>query len=335
MVLLAYSPRAHLVPIDWSRQMLVRMHLVDREGNCRYCKARLVKIGQPFPFGPTAETKEQLEAEMRAAIEHLTRERHGGQDPMHSCSRCGALDYRIMRAMVVKAASDAQQAVLLLPLQCSPGGVMYDLHLGDGAQRFNTLAPRDKQLGTTKCVLCNEETHAQSRSTNTGVHYSVQHSVCGDKITMSIGPADDAPGCEMCGQLGTPAAPLKACGACNVFYCSPECSIADWPRHKLNCTVTKKKGTGSGSEEAKCAGGGSITMDIGAADSEGCLVCGILGTPAAPLKRCGACRGPMYCSKDCQQKNWPMHKKGCKPKGAASEGVSGSEEASGSGTTGP
>lgn len=260
MVMLAYSPAAHVVPLDWYRQMFVRMHLVDCGGKCRYCKTQLVQPGQPYPPPFGSETRQQQTEEMRLAIAHLTQERHGGEDPMHSCSECGALDYRILRALVVKAVSVEQRAVLLLPLQCSPGGVMYDLQLGAGAQRFNTLAPRDKRLGKTKCVLCNEATHVQSRATNTSVRYSAHPG--GNVITMSIGSADDTRGCEVCGKLGTPAAPLKGCGVCKktaLLYCSPACSIADWPTHKRICTASKWKSAGagvgaSGSEEAGGSG---------------------------------------------------------------------------------
>jgi hypothetical protein len=34
---------------------------------------------------------------------------------------------------------------------------------------------------------------------------------------------------------------LKRCGGCsNIYYCSPECSRADWPRHKAQCKAVQK-----------------------------------------------------------------------------------------------
>ena len=34
---------------------------------------------------------------------------------------------------------------------------------------------------------------------------------------------------------------LRRCGGCsNIYYCSPECSRADWPRHKAQCKAVQK-----------------------------------------------------------------------------------------------
>jgi hypothetical protein len=43
-------------------------------------------------------------------------------------------------------------------------------------------------------------------------------------------------GKECCFNCKEPKEKLKRCGRClNIHYCSPECSRADWARHKPNC----------------------------------------------------------------------------------------------------
>ncbi|KAK5709123.1 hypothetical protein LTR17_020057 [Elasticomyces elasticus] len=41
-------------------------------------------------------------------------------------------------------------------------------------------------------------------------------------------------------------------------------------------------------------------------------VCGICGTNRGMLFKCGRCKSVMYCSKECQVKDWPLHKDVCK-----------------------
>ncbi|KAI0667951.1 hypothetical protein C8Q78DRAFT_1081820 [Trametes maxima] len=45
-------------------------------------------------------------------------------------------------------------------------------------------------------------------------------------------------------------------------------------------------------------------------DAKACAVCGVMNVQ---LKWCGKCHGIWYCSKECQKKHWPIHKKGCVP----------------------
>ncbi|KAK5680920.1 hypothetical protein LTS10_006678 [Elasticomyces elasticus] len=44
-------------------------------------------------------------------------------------------------------------------------------------------------------------------------------------------------------------------------------------------------------------------------------VCGICGTNRGMLFKCGRCKSVMYCSKECQVKDWPLHKDVCKALG--------------------
>jgi len=43
-----------------------------------------------------------------------------------------------------------------------------------------------------------------------------------------------------------------------------------------------------------------------------CAHCGAREVHVKQFKRCGACKGPRFCSKDCQEANWPAHKAACK-----------------------
>ncbi|ESK80844.1 set and mynd domain containing 2 [Moniliophthora roreri MCA 2997] len=45
-------------------------------------------------------------------------------------------------------------------------------------------------------------------------------------------------------------------------------------------------------------------------DDSHCFVCRTRKT-FKDLKRCGRCKGPLYCSAECQQKDWPSHKPNC------------------------
>ena len=223
------------VPCDWIRQMMAKHRLVDSGGNCRICGVHLVNVGQPV-LGAVGESPKELCEEAARAIVHLTKERHDGQDPAHSCSRCGALDYRILRATSVMSACKQQKAVLLMAQQCWPVGIQ------QGAHTYNDLAPRDRVRGTTLCVMCNGNTLVQSRATNT----RVQHSSDATTMTMTIGPADGNPSCEWCGMMGSPSKPLKRCVRCpGALYCDKTCQLAAWPTHKLRCLAAPGDKAGS------------------------------------------------------------------------------------------
>ena len=52
--------------------------------------------------------------------------------------------------------------------------------------------------------------------------------------------------------------------------------------------------------------------DNAAAGLNTCAHCSAREVNVAQFKRCGACKGPVYCSKDCQLAAWPAHKAACK-----------------------
>ena len=52
-----------------------------------------------------------------------------------------------------------------------------------------------------------------------------------------------------------------------------------------------------------------------------CAHCSAREVHVAQFKRCGACRGIVFCSKDCQLANWPAHKAACKAARKAAAGA--------------
>ena len=71
-----------------------------------------------------------------------------------------------------------------------------------------------------------------------------------------------------------------------VWYCSIECQRKDWSKHKENCLCEKK------------------TKKL----KNKCMVCGFNDKKT---KTCCYLASAWYCSKECQIKHWPEHKKEC------------------------
>jgi hypothetical protein len=95
--------------------------------------------------------------------------------------------------------------------------------------------------------------------------------------------------CRVClkgGTIGGEGGTLKiaSCGRCQlVFYCTPECQLADWKQHKPHCCKI---------------------------DPERC--CDACWDEAAEVLRCGPCRAAKYCSVASQKTDWSQkHKKVC------------------------
>lgn len=73
------------------------------------------------------------------------------------------------------------------------------------------------------------------------------------------------------------------------------CSDLRKPCHKLLMTmIMNKKRATPGPFHQRCGGCLTYTTD-----------------PKKEFKRCAQCKGPAYCSKECQRKHWPAHKKVC------------------------
>jgi hypothetical protein len=54
---------------------------------------------------------------------------------------------------------------------------------------------------------------------------------------------------------------------------------------------------------------------------QSCAHCGAVETHVAQFKRCSACKGVVFCCKDCQLANWPAHKAACKAARKAAAGA--------------
>jgi hypothetical protein len=53
--------------------------------------------------------------------------------------------------------------------------------------------------------------------------------------------------CRTCSKASTPEKPFEACARCNcAFYCSRECQVKDWPKHKAECKRRAKLTAESG-----------------------------------------------------------------------------------------
>jgi hypothetical protein len=103
--------------------------------------------------------------------------------------------------------------------------------------------------------------------------------------------------CNVCINRAT-----HTCSNClKTHYCSRECQVEDWPKHKKPCNEmavsTKKKVA----EEAR------INVARKAVTNPSCAFCGM-----ESFETCANCMATHYCDRACQVKHWPEHKKQCK-----------------------
>lgn len=145
--------------------------------------------------------------------------------------------------------------------------------------------------------------------------------------TGDLGLADPRRFC--CLQCGASLSEPLFCSVCkDAAYCGRDCQRAHWSApggHKLSCASAQRGGAsscaaaGAGAPLPSQAAEGATSIrragdeaapERGAAVSEPCAGCG-KATDARPL-RCGACRGPPYCGRDCQRTHWAAgHKQEC------------------------
>jgi hypothetical protein len=109
------NPNAVHVPPGWVPRMLERQGLValSDEGRvcaCAACGLVLVPCCGPPAATPAATATATATGALWRCLQHLAQ--CGGA---HACADCGAWDYRLAQATIVKTASAAHRAALLLP----------------------------------------------------------------------------------------------------------------------------------------------------------------------------------------------------------------------------
>ena len=109
------------------------------------------------------------------------------------------------------------------------------------------------------------------------------------------------------------------CSRClQATYCGLECQNADWPEHRKVCLKCSGCEKGAKAEQrCRACGKEYCSADCRAKDAEHtteCVQkrCAGCGKEGEMTKECSACKGPRYCSKECQLVDWKAgHKSAC------------------------
>jgi hypothetical protein len=124
---------------------------------------------------------------------------------------------------------------------------------------------------------------------------------------------------------------LQKCGLCRAAqYCSKECQLSDWPRHKTTCdrggALHRPASTQQCQDELMVCSAESSALHVQQHDIDdlrvnapvpepsvaACHFCAKSQAHAATrLKLCNRCRSVSYCSVECQRSDWGAHKKEC------------------------
>lgn len=108
---------------------------------------------------------------------------------------------------------------------------------------------------------------------------------------------------------------LKQCGKCKcIKYCSRSCQVYHWKSdHKNVCNIsaTDAAKTNTKTAETKTQAAVLSKKEIQRKQKEILRCYNPLCTKFAPQLRC-ACKSAYYCSKDCQERHWSLHKLVCK-----------------------
>jgi hypothetical protein len=118
---------------------------------------------------------------------------------------------------------------------------------------------------------------------------------------------------------------LQKCGLCKVAqYCSKECQLTNWPRHKTTCDRGGALRRQASSQQCQDEVEETSVSPVQQHDNErvsapapesnvaACHFCAkSQAHVAARLKLCNRCRSVSYCSVECQRSDWSAHKKVC------------------------
>jgi hypothetical protein len=105
---------------------------------------------------------------------------------------------------------------------------------------------------------------------------------------------------------------FNKCAACQaMYYCSVECQRVDWPKHKGECEQMKATTEETATKAAAAAAAKAAASHTPVVPC--CLACSrTSGAGGAALSKCSRCHEARYCSRACQIKDYPRHKKVCK-----------------------
>ena len=111
-------------------------------------------------------------------------------------------------------------------------------------------------------------------------------------------------------------ADLLRCSGCKLKdYCSVECSTADWKEHKRVCRSASAASALRTLQAVAPHVPGTVCPPPGMVEVQKCAwapcdkhsrITGVV------LRKCAACELIVYCSNECRDKDWPVHKPECK-----------------------
>ena len=108
---------------------------------------------------------------------------------------------------------------------------------------------------------------------------------------------------DTCAACGKTSDTVKKCSRCKkVSYCSRSCQQADWSKHKTSCQSQQSRDN----PEASSQDDGTIEQAVVKRE------CGYCGKVSDSLKHCARCTKVSYCDRNCQQADWPRHRRVCK-----------------------